>query len=61
MEVLKVVFTVYLILGFIYAVFVATKKVDAWYWFPDNWVLGPLTVVYIFYLTLRGKKLPNDW
>lgn len=61
MEVFKTIATIYLILGFIYAVFIATKKIDAWYWFPVNWVLGPLTVVYIFYLTVRGKRLPTDW
>lgn len=60
MSALKLLLIIYLILGFIYAVYIATKKVDAWYWFPVNWVLGPLTVVYLFFTIVRGKKLPTD-
>lgn len=60
MEVFKVLITIYLILGLIYAVFIATKKVDEWYWFPVNLILGPLTVLYLTYITLRGKRLPTD-
>lgn len=60
MEVFKVLITIYLILGLIYAVFIATKKVDEWYWFPVNLILGPLTVLYLAYITLRGKRLPTD-
>lgn len=61
MELFKVGLIIYLILGFIYAIFISTKKVDDWYWFPVNWILGPLTVVYLIYITARGKKFPNDW
>jgi len=60
MGVFKVVVTIYLILGLIYAVFIAIKKADEWYWFPINWLLGPLTVLYLFYVILMGKRLPTD-
>lgn len=61
MEVFKTIAAIYLLLGFIYAAYVALKKNDEWYWFPVNWILGPLTVVYVFYLIVRGKRLPTDW
>lgn len=61
MEVLKTLAVVYLILGFIYAVVVLFKGTDEWYWFPINWILGPITVLYILYVVVKGKRLPTDW
>jgi hypothetical protein len=58
MQVLKFFIFVYLLLGFIYAVYVAIKKTDKWYWFPANWLFGPITVLYLFYITMKGKDLP---
>ncbi|HOD01371.1 MAG TPA: hypothetical protein PKH50_01480 [bacterium] len=61
MPTLKIILTIYLILGFIYAVFVAIKGPDEWYWFPVNWLLGPLTVLYLLIIVAKGKRLPTDW
>lgn len=57
----KTFLLIYLVIGFVYAVFIATKKIDKWYWFPINWVSGPIVVLYLVYITARGKKLPTDW
>ena len=54
---LKIVGIVYLILGFIYAVYIAKQGTDRWYMFPFNVVFGPLVVVYIVYITITGKKI----
>ncbi len=58
---LKIFLTIYLILGFIYASYILIKGTDRWFWFPINIVLGPLMVIYIFYISATGKKLPNSW
>ncbi len=58
---LKIFLLIYLILGFIYAVYIAIKKTDRWFWFPVNCIFGPITVVFLIYVTIKGKKLPTDW
>ena len=58
---LKIVLVIYLIFGFIYAVYIFIKEVDKWYWFPLNTLLGPLITIYIVYISVTGKKLPNNW
>jgi len=52
---------VYLTFGFIYAVYILTKGTDKWVWFPVNVIFGPVTVLYLFFMTLTGKKLPKIW
>ena len=61
MVALKIFLIIYLILGFIYAAYILIKGTDKWFWFPINVVLGPLMVIYIFYISVTGKKLPNNW
>ena len=58
---LKIFLIIYLIFGFVYAVYVGLKGTDKIWWFPVNVLFGPITVVYIVYLSLKGKKLPVDW
>jgi len=58
---LKIFLIIYLILGFIYAFYIAIKGTDKWVWFPVNIIFGPVTVLYLIYITIRGKKLPIDW
>jgi len=58
---LKLFLIIYLIVGFIYAVFIAIKGTDEWYWFPVNWLFGPITIVYLLIVIVKGKRLPTDW
>ena len=58
---LKLFLIIYLIVGFIYAVFIAIKGTDEWYWFPVNWLLGPITIVYLLIVIVKGKRLTTDW
>jgi hypothetical protein len=59
---LKIIIAVYLLAGFVYAVYVQLIGSERkWWLFPINVVGGPMMVVYIIILTLRGKRIPIDW
>lgn len=61
MEVLKVLLTIYLLIGIIYALYTHIQTPRSIFWLPVNIILGPLFVIYIIYMSARGKKLPVDW
>ncbi|MFA5776571.1 MAG: hypothetical protein WC988_03405 [Patescibacteria group bacterium] len=50
--------SVYLIIGFIYALWIFFFGYDRWYWFPINWLLGPPVMVMMAYFVITGKKNP---
>jgi hypothetical protein len=54
----KTILTIYIIAGFIYALYVSSKRPVVWYHFPINVVLGPVTVIYLVILIARGKRIP---
>jgi hypothetical protein len=47
----------YLLIGFLYAVYLLLFSFDKWYWFPINWLLGPITAAYILIQIARRKRL----
>lgn len=47
----------YFVLGFIYALYILFFGKDPWYVFPINVIGGPVTVVYLLYMTLIGRKV----
>ena len=58
MVILNIIGILYLILGFVYAVYILLWGADPWYFFPINVLGGPIMVVYIIYLTRKDKRLP---
>jgi len=61
MLVLKILGLLYLILGFVYALYVhAIKSETRWWLFPVNVIGGPLMVIYIVILSIRNKKIPIE-
>ncbi|EKD96094.1 MAG: hypothetical protein ACD_24C00190G0003 [uncultured bacterium] len=58
MIILETFLILYLLFGFLYALYILLFAGDAWYWFPINMVGGPIVVIIITIKTLRGKKIP---
>ncbi|HSX39834.1 MAG TPA: hypothetical protein VLI92_04580 [Candidatus Saccharimonadales bacterium] len=58
MIVLIIILAIYLLLGFVYAVYILLFGYDGWLAFPINMLFGPVFLVYLFYLTKKNKKLP---
>jgi hypothetical protein len=59
---LKIIGVLYLLAGFVYAVYVQVIGSERkWWMFPINAIGGPVMVVYIIILSIRRKRLPIDW
>jgi hypothetical protein len=58
MQILMIIGAIYLGLGFLYALYILLFAGDRWYLFPINMLGGPITVVYIVVITLKGKRMP---
>jgi hypothetical protein len=59
---LKIIAAMYLLAGFIYAIYVHLIGSERrWWLFPINVIGGPIMVIYIVILSIRGKRLPIDW
>lgn len=48
----------YLVVGLAYAIYVVIKGTNSLVWFPLNVLFGPFAVVYIVWLTAKGRPLP---
>lgn len=48
---------IYLILGFIYALYIFLFASDGLLAFPINMLAGPVVVLYVTYKTLRGHRI----
>lgn len=57
MLILEILAGIYLISGFLYALYLLLFGQDAWYLFPINMLFGPINIVYLVIVTLRGKRL----
>jgi len=58
MEILFFIISVYLLVGFIYALYlfaIGSSKLSE---FPINMLGGPIIIPYIIYITRKGKDLP---
>lgn len=58
MQLLLILGAIYLVIGFLYALYILLFAGDEWYWFPINILGGPITLVIIIYKTFQGKRLP---
>lgn len=47
----------YVVLGFLYAVYLLLYSPDPWYWFPLNVLFGPIMALYIIYKTAKGHRI----
>lgn len=56
MPILMIVAIVYLIVGFIYAVYILLFAGDVWYWFPVNLVLGPIFILTALIAEIRRPR-----
>jgi hypothetical protein len=59
---LRIISVIYLLAGFIYAVYVhAIGSERRWWLFPINVIGGPVLVVYIIIISIKRKRMPIDW
>jgi hypothetical protein len=55
---ITILLAIYLVIGFIYALWIFLFGYDRWYVFPINWLLGPPVLVMMAYFVITGKKNP---
>lgn len=61
MQVLTIFLIVYAVIGFVYACYILLFAFDKWYWFPINFVFGPIVIVFHAYNVLvKGKEEYNE-
>ncbi|MFC1625006.1 hypothetical protein ACFL15_01415 [Patescibacteria group bacterium] len=58
---LKIFIILYLIAGFIYALYLLVIKSSEWYWLPINIIGGPIIILYTLYFVIRKKGKPITW
>ncbi len=56
MGILEIFLILYFLIGFLYALYILLFAGDVWYWFPINFIFGPIALIINFLTTLRGKK-----
>ncbi len=54
----KTLLIIYITAGFVYALYISSKRPVVWYHFPINVALGPVTVIYLMVLAAKGKRIP---
>lgn len=57
-DVLAILLAIYLIVGFLYALWIFLFAYDKWYWFPINWLLGVPVILLNLYFVLTKKRNP---
>ncbi|HLD51529.1 hypothetical protein A3K34_04375 [candidate division WWE3 bacterium RIFOXYC1_FULL_40_10] len=59
MEILLLLLKIYLIIGFIYASYIFVNRLNRWYMFLIDILVGPLLLVYVVYAgVIKKRKVP---
>lgn len=59
---MKIFIFIYLLAGFVYAVYVHSIKSETrWWMFPVNVIGGPIMVVYLTIISFKRERPPLEW
>jgi fumarate reductase subunit C len=53
MGTIQAIFSIYLIIGFLYATYILFFGGDRWYLYPINFIFGPIVLIYNLISTLK--------
>lgn len=59
MVILYILGAIYATIGFVYALYILFNGIDPWYKLPLNFLLGPIVMLYNYYVFIVKMRVPR--